>query len=366
MTSERQVVVIGDIILDQTTRVRVRGVSPENSAVVVAREESVGYSLGGAANVARGVATLGGTVLLMGANNDKRVDTLLDVNGVGISRQLVRPIRGRTPVKNRFVTRDGHYLLRVDAEDDAFGVPDADWATVGRWQREAVEQLLRGTQTEGTSYHPRPVICFVDYGKGFLTDEVVASFMRRAEQTHESFVFPIIVDPGRFGLWDKYESPRTIFRANLAQVMRHYEANKAGSGHLLQPYDSTFDPGDVWTPSNYTTVAERVRYNLAACKAVYAYCVVTLGPGGLLVFGKGRNHMLHIPAATTQAVDACGAGDTVTAAMAASLANEPGNCLSWESVTAAVHVASRAAGVAVRNRGVYAVTREDMGWYTEK
>lgn len=357
--SDRKIVVAGDVMLDMYTRVKTLGVSKENTAVMVAREESRDFNLGGAANVARCVKALGGDPVLYGFNSDKRVEHLTAQDR--ICHHFVRPKYGHTPVKNRIVTRDGHYLLRLDEEAPFFGQPDEWWAAGGEHVGRGIEALL----FNGID-NPKPVICLVDYDKGFLTEAAAKCIMYHVNAVHESVPFPIIVDPGRHGLWHKFGSRRTIFRANLFQAMQLYHQVRAKTGGGMPPYPSDVDPGEVHDDRTYETAAYATSQNLIDAKVEFAYVVLTLGPGGLAVVAPpkhGVRNIAIVPAAKEKVTDTCGAGDVVTATMAVILASED-DPLSWPAVTASVQTALRAASIAVRMPGVYAVTREDMGWFT--
>lgn len=331
----RRVLVIGDIMLDKTTKVSVRGVCPENDAVLVGVEDGVTHNLGGAANVAHNCKTLGNDVLLMGFNNDPVVDAL--IHQAGIANAIVRPATGHTPVKNRIVTRDGHYLLRLDREGSPFGHPQSFvW---GSGIAAKLEELLHTRDVQ------QPVVCLVDYDKGALNSESVRSLMQRFNTVHESFDFPIIVDPGRSGAWDRYGSLRTVFRANLLQASKFTQ------------HDLT----KMRTPEEYHTALHAVRHCLLGSRTEFRYVVLTLGAGGIIAGSQDKMQVLYQPAMPVELPDVCGAGDTVTAALAITMAFAE-KCGDWYALTAGVQVAVKAARIAVANRGVYAVTRGDMGW----
>lgn len=351
--TKRRIVVLGDVMLDQVTRVKVRGVSPENTAVVVARHDSVGYSLGGAANVARCVKALGEDPILYGFNSDRRVEHLTYAEK--IVHHFVRPAHGHTPIKNRVVTRDGHYLLRLDDEAEFFGQPDEWWAAGGDYVGGGIKTLLFEREV-------KPVLCLVDYDKGCLTRAAAKCIMYHVNSVHESWRFPVIVDPGRNEGWEKYGSDRTIFRANLHQAMQLFVRSMAAPG-AVPPYPADFDPAARHDEKTYLDIAQRVALTLKAAGIAYAYLVLTLGPGGLVLIRRDHGLTMYKPTAAVAVADACGAGDAVTAAMAVILAGEE-NPLDWHAVTAAVQTAERAASIAVRMPGVYAVTKEDMGWCT--
>lgn len=353
----RRVLVIGDVILDQTTKVRVRGVSPENAAVVVANETAVEFGPGGAANVALTALRLGAGVRLLGCNNDRRIDFLL--SEAGVETTFYRPLTGSTPVKNRVVTTDGHYLLRLDQEQPGFGPTDDNWLR----HDNPLTAVLDAELFSGAWGTPRPVVCLVNYDKGFFTHCVAKSVMWHLNQVTEHVSFPVLVDPGRTGDWGRFGSPRTVFRANLHQA-RQQAATVPLPAHRLEVFAADADPAEKWDEGAYRAAAFRVCQNLRATRTPFAYLVLTLGPGGLVLANPDASKVRYVPAGPVAAVDPCGAGDAVTAALAACLAADEAP-LGWDAMEAAVVAAEKAARVAVARRGVYPVTREDMGWFKQ-
>ncbi|HEY7531018.1 MAG TPA: PfkB family carbohydrate kinase, partial [Gemmatimonadota bacterium] len=112
-----RVVVFGDAMLDEYWWGRAERLSPEGPVPVLALEERT-LAPGGAANVARNVAALGGRPALVGAIGDDREgaalrDALRD-GGVDAAGLVADPGRA-TPLKVRLGTR-AQALLRVDRE----------------------------------------------------------------------------------------------------------------------------------------------------------------------------------------------------------------------------------------------------------
>ncbi len=356
----RPIVIIGDVILDKTTTVKVRGISPEHDTVLVTQETGVSYNLGGAANVARNCKTLGADPLLLGFNTHPEVTRLLDKDDIPYDLTWVG--NADTPIKNRIVTEAGHYIVRIDHEDKAFGL-GADFWTDGGGIGRTVHVTLSNPGNDPE--HVIPVFCLVDYNKGCLTRSAVKCLMWKFNQIHESFDFPIIVDPGRQGHWNHYGSRRTVFKVNLDQVMQHYRKSASWNGMHI-PYPEEFDPNGLYDRQTYMDIADRVRLNLIADKTQFRTLLVTCGPGGIVAIDHDCREMVqHFHAVPYKNPDVCGAGDSVMAAIAEMYSRNPEPKFhDWSLVTAACYNGIRAGFAAVRNRGVYAVTREDMGWTT--
>lgn len=349
----RKIVVVGDVMLDQRTIVQTTGPSKENAAVMVAKAETAEYNLGGAANVARCVKALGGDVHLIGFNTDRRVAHLTD-----FPCTLDAPPHGHTPVKNRIVATDGHYLLRLDDESRFFGRGDDWWSGGGAELGKAFGELM----FPGGSGN-QPVVCLVDYDKGCLTKAAARALLYHVNAVHETFHFPVIVDPGRHGMWDKFGSSRTIFRANLHQAYQLYQNLRNTRGGVgTPPWEPGLDVTTKLTRKQYDDILFWTAHNLWSASIPYHYLVLTLGPGGIIGAPcQNPKATYYTCGADRGIVDVCGAGDVVTATMASVLsrADDP---LATVSLTGALMMAQQAAQIAVAKAGVYAVTTEDMRW----
>src|SRR4051812_1323218 len=112
-----RVLVLGDVMLDCYVYGSVERMSPE-APVPVLRQESLRAMAGGAGNVARNVAALGGKAVLIGlVGGDAAGRELGKMLGEerGITPRLVIDPARRTTVKTRFVA-GRQQLLRVDDE----------------------------------------------------------------------------------------------------------------------------------------------------------------------------------------------------------------------------------------------------------
>ena len=113
-----RVACVGDVMIDRFVYGEVNRTSPEAPVAVLARGRET-TMLGGAGNVARNVAALGGLAALTGViGDDAAANEALGLVGAepGMEGHLVAE-RGRpTTVKTRYVAA-GQQLLRVDSED---------------------------------------------------------------------------------------------------------------------------------------------------------------------------------------------------------------------------------------------------------
>jgi len=178
------VLVVGDVMLDRFIVGRVTRISPE-APVPIVRFESEHVRLGGAANVAHNLATLGARVSLVGITGDDAAAAALrgrleaariDADGLVVDRGR------RTTEKVRVVTERNQQVARIDYEQDA----DASGA-VERAVVERASALARGARA----------IVVSDYLKGAITRSVVEALLAIAKRPGGSPapVHPFI--PGR-------------------------------------------------------------------------------------------------------------------------------------------------------------------------
>lgn len=302
------IAVIGDVMLDRFVWGRVSRISPEAPVPVVEIErESV--HLGGAANVARNLASLGVTPLLLGVVGDddasRQLRQALGERGLADDAVLDDPTR-RTTVKMRVIA-GSQQVVRTDWES----VDDLD----GDAEARALDAL---TDIIGRA---RAVV-LSDYAKGALTPRIIERAIALAKERS----LPILVDPKvrRYRLYRGV----TLVTPNLSEAARF-------AGIAVRTDDE---------------VAEAARSILSAldCSAV----LVTRGEHGMTLFESGEPP-LHIPTLAREVFDVSGAGDTVIAAAAVALA-------AGASLAEAAKLANRAAGVVVGKLGTATVEPEEL------
>ena len=176
MKSSR-VAVIGDIMIDRYLIGDTDRLSPEAPVpVVTVRERQA--RLGGAANVAANVASMGASCLLVGTVGD-------DGDGATIRQELVVArldgryvvtVAGRpTTSKTRIIARS-QQIVRIDDEVDAL-LDGPDLARLIKAAREALADA--------------DALLLEDYNKGALAPGLIAAVMEVARRRG----IPIVVDP---------------------------------------------------------------------------------------------------------------------------------------------------------------------------
>ncbi len=172
VVATRRVLVVGDVMLDRYWFGAVERISPEAPVPVlhVQREQD---RMGGAANVALNVKTLGGQVTLLSmVGQDEPAQRLIQL----LSEQGVETVLGQDPtlqtiVKLRVIGRN-QQLLRIDFEQE----PD----------HEVLAQMLTDFERELDRHD---VVLFSDYGKGGL------AHIPRMIELARAAGKPVLVDP---------------------------------------------------------------------------------------------------------------------------------------------------------------------------
>mgnify|MGYP000847699413 CR=1 FL=1 len=263
------VLVVGDVMLDRYWSGPTRRISPE-APVPVVKVERLEERPGGAANVALNVAALGAKSHLLGlTGNDEAADSLQDkMLGVGVSCDFLRLDSHPTITKLRVMSRN-QQLLRLDFED-SFAEQDA----------------LPLTEKTKTALSDAGVLVLSDYAKGALTQ--VQSLIQAANQAG----VPVLVDP-KGSDFERYRGA-TLITPNMSE----FEA-------VVGPVN------------NEQELVARGRELLA--KFDFTALLVTRSEHGMTLIHQDH-YELHLPAQAHEVFDVTGAGDTVIATLATSLA----------------------------------------------
>ncbi|MEO8079861.1 MAG: D-glycero-beta-D-manno-heptose-7-phosphate kinase [Caldimonas sp.] len=299
--AQARVLVVGDAMLDRYWFGAVDRISPE-APVPVVRVEREEERLGGAANVALNVKTVGAATTLITVVGDdepaRRVRELLAERGV--TALLGTDAKLYTIVKLRVIGR-AQQLIRVDFESQ----PD--------------HEVLSSMLVDFDRVLPEhDAVLFSDYGKGGLAH--IQTMIERARALGK----PVLVDP-KGSDWSRYAGATVITpnRAELALVIGAW----AGADQLAERVQ-----------------ALRRTHRLDAV-------VLTRAEEGMSLFDAGGH--AQVPAQAREVFDVTGAGDTVIAALASMLA-------AGLTLRQAMPVANRAGGIVVGKFGTASVTYDEL------
>jgi D-beta-D-heptose 7-phosphate kinase/D-beta-D-heptose 1-phosphate adenosyltransferase len=303
-----RVLVLGDVMLDRFVYGSVERISPEAPIPVMSVERTVDM-LGGAANVARNVATLGGQALLIGVVGDdvEAGNMRSQLNLIPtIQAHLVTDASRPTTVKTRHVA-ERQQILRSDVESKAPLSEPVATAVLDRYR-----SLLGAAAA----------VIISDYAKGLLTDAVTAAAIGAARTAGKV----VLVDP-KARSFSKYRG------ASVLTPNRH--ELEVACGHEC-------------STDQQVLLGARALLAQVQCDAI----VVTRGKAGMsIVQSNGTEE--HIRTVAKEVYDVSGAGDTAVATMGLGLAN-------GAMLAHAVQLANAAAGVVVGKHGTASVNAGEI------
>ncbi|PYK84472.1 MAG: D-glycero-beta-D-manno-heptose-7-phosphate kinase [Verrucomicrobia bacterium] len=313
--ASKRILVIGDLMLDEFVWGKVGRISPEAPVPVV---EVTGESFfpGGAANVARNLRELIDRVSVIGLTGKDRsgqqLRELLAERKIDISDSL-EDEKFPTIVKTRIIARH-QQVVRVDREKVAS--PSA-------------KQVAKVVAAVGKRLGEIDAIIFEDYGKGFLTRELVSQIARQARAAKKI----VTADPNPHNLIDW--SGMTAVKPNRAEAF-------LAAGIASRDFDVS--------PKKDVDLVHAGKELLQ--KWGVQYLLVTLGEHGMMFFEKGKRPH-HIPTKARDVFDVSGAGDTAIAMFTLALVC---NATPLE----AAQIANHASAVVVGKLGTATVTRDEL------
>jgi D-beta-D-heptose 7-phosphate kinase/D-beta-D-heptose 1-phosphate adenosyltransferase len=304
----KKVLVLGDLMLDEYLFGLVSRISPE-APVPVVEVDSEKLLLGGAANVAWNIRSLGGRAVPVGVTGRDRARNILakELSARGIPTSGLVEEKGRhTTVKTRIVAHR-QQVVRVDREHSR----EISAASAGKLIS-ALKRLLPGCDA----------LLIEDYNKGLVTGRLLKDALELARHYKKI----VTVDP-KFNHFLDFKGV-TLFKPNVHETERALGLKLKNARDLAR--------------------AGKILLEKLEAGAV----LITAGERGMFLCLPGRT-IKHIPTAAREVYDVSGAGDTVIAAITLALASGAG----FEE---AAVLANHAAGVEISKFGVAAVTPVEL------
>jgi D-beta-D-heptose 7-phosphate kinase/D-beta-D-heptose 1-phosphate adenosyltransferase len=307
----RRVAVIGDVMLDHFVIGHVERISPE-APVPVVRFEREEYRLGGAANVAHNIVSAGGRVSLVGLVGDdepaRQLRRSLGAAGIEPAGLVVdaRP----TTRKVRVVTSRNQQVARVDYE--------ADGEPAGPAKSGLCEQIAAAGRVAD-------VLVLSDYRKGVVSPAVIEAAVAAAGDRG----VPLLVDP---------KVPRAErYRGATLVTPNHHEAELMTGSSIRVPEDAQRAAREIHERSG-------------------ANVLITWGEHGMWLLDASAEPWVEhaLPASAREVADVTGAGDTVIALLALSLA-------AGAPLADAARIANAAAGLVVARFGPAVIDASELG-----
>ncbi len=304
LLSRASVLVVGDVMLDRYVYGQVTRISPEAPVPILSVEREIAYP-GGAGNVVRNLTALGAAVALVSVVGDDQAGA--DLTGLVGGQPGVEPWLlvqgGRTTTMKTRLVAGGQHLLRTDRE-----------VTTPINARLAERMISIATDAMAAT----AITVLSDYQKGLLAGDVPARLIAAAHAAGRK----VIVD---------LKDPDHARYAGADIIIPNRRELSEGTGLPVE------DEASVIAAAQ----ALRARHGFGAV-------LVTEGPAGMTLVDATTAR--HFPAEAAEVYDVSGAGDTVTAVLAAGVAARL-------DLKLAVRLASIAAGIVVGKVGT-AVARE--------
>ncbi len=264
--------------------------------------------LGGAANVAANISSLGGAVILCGVvGYDKEALEIKSmIKNSNIMPVVISESHRPTTVKTRIVS-NGQQIVRVDNEIN------------NQISKRATDRILEYVKSIKDKVD---IIIISDYAKGVISNRLIREILFDLEDTNIS----VVVDP-EVDNFDLYEEVYIL-------TPNHLEAGEYTGIKIIDE-------------ESLQLAGETIIRNLA-CDSV----LITQGPKGMTLF-EDDGKITHIPTVAQQVFDVSGAGDTVISTLAVGLAT-------GLELKIAAELANTAAGIVVGKTGTSAITIEEL------
>ncbi len=299
---DKKICIIGDLMLDKYIYGDVERISPE-APIPVVKISSESFSPGGAGNVANNVASLGGSAFIVGViGQDSSGENLLlafkerNINTEGIIIDTTK----KTIEKTRVIAR-GQHMIRIDSENDTY-----------------IDKKHEKKIFEYINTHLNKFDCIVisDYAKGTLT----GALTRKIIDFSNKHKIPVIVDP---------KPQHASFYKNAFILTPNQKEAEQISG----------------VTKDIIKMGKKIK------KQLNCNVLITQGAQGMTLFEGHKTQ--HFPAKAKEVFDVAGAGDTVVAGIALSLA-----C--GAPLKIAATIANHAAGIVVGKVGTATTSIEEL------
>lgn len=304
----KRIAVIGDLMVDRYYWGAVSRISPE-APVPVVEVESQSTRLGGAANVANNIASLGGKPLLIGViGNDEGGSILKDLledstfSTAGLITDSARP----TTIKTRVIAHHQH-VVRIDHEIKE-DIPAS-----------TQEQILAVLDRELPSLD---AVILQDYNKGVVVRALIGEVIRKVRSAGKI----ITVDP-KFHNFFEYRNV-TVFKPNRKE-------SEEALGRKLTGRESVEKAG-------WDMLKRLEAENL----------LLTLGEEGMSLFERSGT-VTHVSTRAKKVADVSGAGDTVISALTMSM-------VAGADIREASAIANAAGGVVCGEVGIVPIDRQAL------
>ncbi len=305
------ILIIGDVMVDSYLWGDVNRISPEAPVPIIATTERENR-LGGAANVALNIQSLGATPIMCSViANDEAGDIfqqLLKDNNLP-TQGIVSTNKRKTTVKTRIISQNQH-LLRIDEEEN-------------QPLEIVLEKKLQAHIEDLLNTYNIDAIIFEDYDKGVLTPQTIEKTVALAQ----SKGIPTLVDPKKRN-FNEYKGV-TFFKPNLKEFKEgtNIEVNSRDKQGLVKAATGFINEQNI------------------------RHFMVTMAEQGVMILNDNERHF--IPAEIRDIADVSGAGDTVISVSAVCLA-------SGLEAKLVAGIANMAGGLVCEHPGVVPIDKQEL------
>lgn len=307
----KNVIVIGDVMIDAYMWGDVNRISPEAPVPIVSVTKRENR-LGGAANVALNLKSLGVNPIIcsvIGQDESGAVySDLMKENNLPIEGLVMSTTR-KTTRKTRVIS-GGQQLLRVDDEISYPLIPEIENKLI-----ETIAQVIEQKEISA--------IVFEDYDKGVISKNLISKITQLATEQN----IPTTVDP-KNNNYNYYENV-TLFKPNFKEFKE---------GGKLDIYKADFD--SIFKHAKAMIDDRNIKY-----------VFVTLSELGVFICDKNEYHI--IPAEYRQIADVSGAGDTVISIATLLLSEDV-------DMKTIAKISNFAGGIVCEKVGVVSIGQEDL------
>ena len=306
---DRNIVVLGDVMLDEFIWGDVSRISPEAPVPVVdIKREST--HLGGAANVLANLLALGANACVIGVigqdfAGERILSSVREKSALQTDGLLIADDSRPTTIKTRIIAQN-QMVVRADREHR------------GAVNGETEARIIGAAKSAIEDAH---ALIVSDYDKGVITPRILAEVLPSAYGR-----MPVLIDP-KLRNFDAYR-PASLVTPNHHEALQVTNLEEDSDGALQ-------------------TAAQKIRARLG-CDAV----LITRGERGMILV-EGNRDPVFVATAAREVYDVTGAGDTVVATLAAALS-------AGASMTEAAVLANQAAGIVVSKLGTATASAQEI------
>ncbi|MEQ8222183.1 MAG: D-glycero-beta-D-manno-heptose-7-phosphate kinase [Candidatus Eremiobacterota bacterium] len=301
---DKNILVIGDIMLDKYIYGEVDRISPE-APVQVVNVKKEKYILGGAANVANNTASLGTRTNICGVTGEDEAGNILlsCLQEKHINGDMVFGDKAKKTIQKIRVVSQSQQLIRIDYENTVDISKDTE--------EKIIQQLKK-------KIHNYDVIVISDYAKGTITKEIAEFVIKYSNKK-------VIIDPKpkhkEFYKGAYLITPNLKEAVEMTGIYAENEDAISIIGHKLM-------------------------------EEMNSHILITCGAQGMYLFKKDGD-FFKLPTKAREVYDVTGAGDTVIATIATAIA-------SGGTMKEASYIANYAAGIVVGKAGTATTTVEEI------